>query len=58
MMCRIAKPVGKSRGRGIRLVRSLRDLASGPGGAGSLEDPIVLQRYVTNPLTVQVCTWV
>jgi hypothetical protein len=53
--CRMSKPVGKSRGRGIRLIRSLRELTTGPGGAGSLEEPIVLQRYVTNPLAVQVC---
>ncbi|KAJ9508034.1 hypothetical protein QJQ45_021364 [Haematococcus lacustris] len=49
----IAKPVCLSRGRGIRLVRSLRELEAGPGGSGSSDNPLVLQRYVTNPLTVQ-----
>ncbi|GFH17891.1 uncharacterized protein HaLaN_14613, partial [Haematococcus lacustris] len=49
----IAKPVCLSRGRGIRLVRSLRELETGPGGSGSSDNPLVLQRYVTNPLTVQ-----
>ncbi|KAL6749797.1 tubulin-tyrosine ligase family-domain-containing protein [Haematococcus lacustris] len=49
----IAKPVCLSRGRGIRLVRSLRELEAGAGGSGSSDNPLVLQRYVTNPLTVQ-----
>lgn len=45
------KPVGLSRGRGIKLVRSLREIGDGPGSA---DEPQVVQRYVTNPLTVQV----
>lgn len=52
--CRIVKPVGLSRGRGIKMVRSVRQLADGPGGFGSPDDPLVVQRYVTNPMMVQV----
>lgn len=52
---RIVKPVGQSRGRGIRLIRSARQLADGPGGLGTADDPLVVQRYVTNPMMVQVC---
>jgi glutathione synthase/RimK-type ligase-like ATP-grasp enzyme len=52
---RIVKPVGQSRGRGIKMVRSARQLESSPGGFGTLDDALVVQRYVTNPMLVQVC---
>lgn len=47
--CRIVKPVGLSRGRGIRLIRSTREL-----GNPTPDDPLIVQRYVTSPLLVQV----
>jgi len=49
----IVKPVGQSRGRGIKLVRSARQLADSPGGFGTPDDSLVVQRYVTNPMMVQ-----
>ena len=48
------KPVGQSRGRGIKMVRSVRQLADSPGGFGTPDDSLVVQRYVTNPMMVQV----
>jgi len=51
---RIVKPVGQSRGRGIRMVHSMKQLTEGPGGLGTPDDPLVAQRYVTNPMMVQV----
>jgi hypothetical protein len=46
---RILKPVGLSRGRGIRLVSSLEDVQD-----ALPEEPVVVQRYLTAPLLVQV----
>ncbi|MEW5301029.1 MAG: hypothetical protein WDW36_003912 [Sanguina aurantia] len=40
----ILKPVGLSRGRGIRIVSSLAEVEE------SAEEPVVLQRYITSPL--------
>ena len=36
------KPIGLSRGRGIRLVRDLNDIY--------YDEPVVLQKYLKNPL--------
>jgi tubulin polyglutamylase TTLL9 len=36
------KPIGKSRGRGIKVISNLADL--------SYTDNIVVQKYITNPL--------
>ena len=57
-VCRIVKPVGQSRGRGIKMIRSLKQLADSPSGFGTPDDSLVVQRYVTNPMMVQVCDFV
>jgi hypothetical protein len=49
---RILKPVGSSRGRGIHLINSMADLAQ---CTVTQEVPVVVQRYLTSPLLVQVC---
>lgn len=54
MNCRIVKPVGQSRGRGIKMLRSLKQLSDSPGGFGTPDDALVVQRYITNPMMVQV----
>lgn len=40
----IMKPIGKSRGRGIKLINSLGDL--------NYLDNIVVQKYIANPLLI------
>lgn len=40
----ILKPVGLSRGRGIQLINKLQDVI--------FSEPVVLQRYIMNPLLV------
>eukprot|EP00955_Chlamydomonas_euryale_P004880 52172-Chlamydomonas_euryale.AAC.2 len=47
---RIVKPVGLSRGRGISIVRSVREAVD-----AAEDEPIVVQRYITNPMLIKVC---
>lgn len=50
-MHRIVKPVGMSRGRGIRLVSAVEEVEA---AASASEEALVVQRYLTSPLLVQV----
>eukprot|EP00798_Chlamydomonas_sp_ICE-L_P012583 gene12583-15807_t len=43
----ITKPIGLSRGRGISLISSLKQAVA------SIEEPMVMQRYITDPLLIQ-----